>query len=257
MKNCTPINVRKKIRNGVILGNTSGLCPGFVQGNLVILPEEFAVDFELFCLNNPAPCPVLSISRSGDFSIDKLGKDIDIRTDVPEYHIFIDGELKDSVPDLLRYWRDDLVTFVLGCSFSFEDALIENGISIRNIDRQKNVSMYQTSLKAKPSKLFSGNYVVSMRPILPKDVDRTFQITSKFEKAHGAPIHIGNPEEIGIPDLSKPDFGDPVEVYENEVPVFWACGVTPQLAIKNAKLPFAITHVPGKMLITDKQYKDL
>lgn len=257
MKNCTPSEVRKKIRNGLILGNTSGFCPGFVQGNLVILSEKFASDFEEFCMKNSAPCPVLSISKPGDFSVDELGKDIDIRTDVPEYQIFIDGELKETITDLLKIWRNDLVAFVLGCSFSFEDALVENGIPIRNIEQQKNVSMYQTNIEAVPSKYFSGNYVVSMRPILPKDIDQTIQITSKFEKAHGAPIHVGGPEEIGILDLSKPDFGDAVEIYENEVPVFWACGVTPQLAIKNAKLPFAITHVPGKMLITDKRYEEL
>jgi uncharacterized protein YcsI (UPF0317 family) len=189
--------------------------------------------------------------------IDNLGKDIDIRTDVPAYHLFRDGALSGTLNDIIKHWQDDLVTFVLGCSFSFEDSLIENGISIRNIEQQKNVSMYKTSIKAKSSKFFSSNYVVSMRPIKAEDVERVIQITSEFPKAHGAPIHVGNPEEIGITYLSAPDFGDQIEVFENEIPVFWACGVTPQLAIKNAKLPFAITHVPGKMLITDKRYEEL
>ncbi len=252
-----PKQVRKEIRNGNITGATSGFCPGYVQGNLVILPEKYATDFELFCLKNPVPCPLLSVSKPGDIMIEKLGENIDIRTDVPGYHLFINGELHETSQDILKHWRDDLVTFVLGCSFSFEDALIENGISIRNIDQKKNVSMYKTNIKNESSRFFSSNYVVSMRPIKPDDLERVKQITAEFPKAHGAPIYIGNPEKIGIADLSTPDFGDAVEIYENEIPVFWACGVTPQLAIKNAKLPFAITHVPGKMLITDRKYEEL
>ncbi len=257
MKFDHPKQIRKKIREGVIFGNTSGLCPGYVQGNLVILPKEHANDFKEFCLNNTAPCPLLSVSEPGDFVINELGEDIDIRTDVPEYHVFIIGELETTVKDIKYYWQDDFVTFVLGCSFSFEDALIENGIGVRNIEQKKNVSMYKTNIQAISSKFFYSSYVVSMRPIKLEDVDRAVQITSEFPKAHGAPIHIGNPEAIGITDLSNPDFGDAVEVRGDEIPVFWACGVTPQLAIKNAKLPFAITHVPGKMLITDKKYQEL
>lgn len=257
MQRETPKFIRLKIRNGEFKANTSGFCPGFVQGNLVILPEKYAIDFHQFCLNNPAPCPLLSVTKSGVYQINDLGEDIDIRTDVPEYHIFINGEIKNTVSDIKHYWQDDFVTFILGCSFSFEDALIESGINIRNIEMNKNVSMYQTNIKAKSSKYFSSNYVVSMRPIKLNDVEKAIQITSKFQKAHGAPLHVGNAHEIGITDLSNPDFGDSVEVQEGEVPVFWACGVTPQLAIKNAKLPFAITHVPGKMLITDKRYEDL
>lgn len=257
MQHDLPKHIRQKIRDGVIKGNTSGLCPGYVQGNLVILPKEFAADFRHFCLTNPAPCPLLSVSKPGNFMIDELGENIDIRTDVPAYHLFVDGELSETSNDILNHWRDDLVSFVLGCSFSFEDALIENGISVRNIEQQKNVSMYQTNIWARPSKHFFSNYVVSMRPIKVVDVERTKQITSEFPKAHGAPIHVGDPDEIGIFDLSTPDFGDAVEIYENEIPVFWACGVTPQVAIRNAKLPFAITHVPGKMLITDKRYNEL
>jgi len=252
-----PRDLRSEIRSGEFTGNTSGFCSGFVQGNLVILPEKYATDFHQFCLNNPAPCPILSISKAGVYQLQDLGEDIDIRTDVPEYHIFINGEIKDTVRDIKHYWQDDFVTFILGCSFSFEEALIENGIRVRNIEMNKNVSMYQTNIEAKPSKYFFSNYVVSMRPIKIKDVDRAIQITSKFQKAHGAPLHFGTPNEIGITDLSTPDFGDSVEVRDGEVPVFWACGVTPQLAIKNAKLPFAITHVPGKMLITDRLYKEL
>lgn len=257
MKDLEPLTLRYKIRSGEFTGNTSGYCPGFVQGNLVILPKKYAIDFHQFCLNNPAPCPLLSDSKAGVYQITDLGKDIDIRTDVPEYHVFINGEIKDTVSDIRHYWQDDFVTFVLGCSFSFEEALIESGINIRNIEMKKNVSMYQTNIKAKSSEYFFSEYVVSMRPIKLEDVDRAVQITSAFPKAHGAPLHIGDSKAIGITDLSKPDFGDSVEIREGEVPVFWACGVTPQLAIKNAKLPFAITHVPGKMLITDKRYEEL
>ena len=257
MKNASPKSIRAKIRNRLFTENTSGFCPGFVQGNLVILPKEYAEDFHQFCLKNPVPCPLLSVSKPGEFLMDALGDNIDIRTDVPEYCIFENGELTETVPDLSNVWRDDLVTFVLGCSFSFEDALVENGISVRNIEQQKNVSMFQTNIQAKPSKYFYGNYVVSMRPILPKELERAIKITSGFPKAHGAPLHHGSPEEIGINNIDKPDFGDYVEVKQNEIPVFWGCGVTPQLALRNAKLPFAITHVPGKMLITDKKYYEL
>ncbi|MBU1011405.1 MAG: putative hydro-lyase [Bacteroidetes bacterium] len=257
MNNLKPAQLRLKIRNSDFTGNTSGYCKGYVQGNLVILPEKYANDFHQFCLYNPQPCPLLSVSKAGAYQINDLGEDIDIRTDVPEYHIFINGKLNETVSDIKHYWRDDFVTFILGCSFSFEDALIESGINIRNIEMNKNVSMYQSNIKAKPSKYFASNYVVSMRPIKLENVDRAIQITSKFQKAHGAPLHCGDPKAIGISDLSKPDYGDSVEVREGEIPVFWACGVTPQLAIKNAKLPFAITHVPGKMLITDKRYEEL
>ncbi len=257
MKNASPKSVREKIRNNSFVENTSGLCPGFVQGNLVILPQRYADDFHQFCKNNPIPCPILSVSKPGIFSIDELGEDIDIRTDVPEYFVFEGGELSKRMYDLSEVWSDDLVTFVLGCSFSFEDALIENGISVRNIEQQKNVSMFKTNIPAKASKYFSGNYVVSMRPILEKDLKQAIQITADFPKAHGAPVHHGDPAKIGILDINKPDFGDHVEIKQDEVPVFWGCGVTPQLALKNAKLPFAITHVPGKMLITDKKYEDL
>jgi len=252
-----PKEVRQKIRKGQFKEMTSGLCRGFIQGNLVILPKKYAEDFKLFCERNPAPCPLLSISEPGDPFISQLGDDIDIRTDVPEYHIFINGKLADTVTQIKNYWQDDFVTFILGCSFSFEDALIENGINIRNVELKKNVSMYQTKLKTISTKYFSGNYVVSMRPLLSKDIDRAIEITSRYPKAHGAPVHIGSPDKIGISNLAKPDFGDEVYVFNDEVPVFWACGVTPQLAIREAKIPIAITHVPGKMLITDKHYEDL
>ncbi|CZF83076.1 putative allophanate hydrolase [Grimontia indica] len=243
--------LRNLTRDGKFIGSTSGFAPGIAQGNLVILPKDWADDFLVFCQKNPVPCPLLSVSSPGEPMIDLLGKDIDIRTDVPEYHIFRNGELAEKTHDIKDLWWHDMVTFVLGCSFSFEDALIRAGLSLRNIDCQSNVSMYRTNLATTPSQYFSGNMVVTMRPFKPADAIRAIQITSRYPKSHGAPVHIGNPADIGIKDLSNPDFGDAVPIKDGEIPVFWACGVTPQLAIINAKPPIAITHAPGKMLVTD------
>ncbi|MDF2186669.1 putative hydro-lyase [Grimontia hollisae] len=243
--------LRKLVRDGKFIGSTSGFAPGLAQGNLAILPKAWADDFLAFCQKNPVACPLLAVSAPGDPMLDLLGQDIDIRTDVPEYLVFRNGELTEKTPDVRDLWRDDMVTFVLGCSFSFEDALIRAGLSIRNIDCQSNVSMYRTNLPTSPSQHFNGNMVVSMRPFKPADAIRAIQITSRFPKAHGAPVHFGNPADIGIEDINNPDFGDPVTIKDGEVPVFWACGVTPQSVIANAKPPVAITHAPGKMLITD------
>lgn len=243
--------LRKLVRDGKFIGPTSGFAPGLAQGNLAILPKAWADDFLAFCQKNPVACPLLSVSAPGEPLIDLLGENIDIRTDVPEYLIFRNGELAEKTPDIRNLWRDDMVTFVLGCSFSFEDALIRAGLSIRNIDCQSNVSMYRTNLPTSPSQYFNGNMVVSMRPFKPADAIRAIQITSRFPKAHGAPVHFGNPADIGIADIHNPDFGDPVTIKEGEVPVFWACGVTPQSVIANARPPIAITHAPGKMLVTD------
>lgn len=247
----------EKIRNGEFTSNTSGLCPGFIQGNVVILPQLYAADFKKFCDLNPQYCPLICISQPGEYSLHELGNDIDIRTDVPAYNIFRDGELVETSLNIKKFWQSDMVSFVLGCSFSFEEALMESGLKIRNIEDGTNVSMYKTKLEAYSTKYFFGNYVVSMRPFKVGDISKVIEITSKYPKAHGAPVHVGEPSEIGITDLSKPDFGNPVEIKEDEVPVFWACGVTPQVAINNAKLPLVITHVPGKMLITEKKYEEL
>lgn len=248
----TARDLRHAIRRGEFTNNTSGLAPGLVQGNIVILPKEWAQDFLTFCYLNPVSCPLISMSKPGDASVPALGNDIDIRTDVPQYNIFVDGELTDTSYNISNYWSDDMISFVLGCSFSFEEALIASGLSVRNVDLKRNVSMFDTNIPTSPSERFFGNTVVTMRPFSPADAIRAVQVTTRLPKAHGAPLHIGFPEQIGITDLSKPNYGDSVPVESYELPVFWACGVTPQVAIKNAKPPLCITHVPGKMLVTDK-----
>ncbi len=246
-----PQQARQAIRAGAHTGHTSGLAPGRVQGNLMILPRALAPDFLLFCQRNPAPCPVLAVSEPGDPTLPSLGRDIDIRTDVPRYRLWRDGELVDEVGDLRAVWRDDLVTFVLGCSFSFEQALIEAGIPLRHVDQGRNVAMYRTNVPTVPAGPFHGPMVVSMRPMRPADAIRAVQVTSRYPQVHGAPVHLGLPHLIGITDLSAPDFGDPVEVRDDELPVFWACGVTPQSVAMAARPPLCITHAPGAMLVTD------
>jgi uncharacterized protein YcsI (UPF0317 family) len=248
----SPLELRRQIRAGDFTGNTSGYSKGFVQGNLCVLPADWANDFLQFCQLNPKPCPLIGLSSSpGDSGISKLGEDLDIRTDIPGYRIFEHGELKQEVTDVSRVWRDDLVTFVLGCSFSFEEALIDDGLEIRNVSEGVNVPMYRTNIDCASAGRFSGNMVVSMRPMLAADAIRAIQICTRFPSVHGAPIHFGDPQLIGIADINRPEFGDAVTIKENEVPVFWACGVTPQVALEKARPPFCITHSPGCMLVTD------
>lgn len=242
---------RLRARRGEIRGQTAGMAPGYVQGNLAILPADLAADFLRFCQLNPKPCPLIGVSAPGDPRLPELGADLDIRTDLPRYRVWRDGELVDEPYEITRYWRDDLVAFVIGCSFSFEEALIEDGIPLRHIACGTNVPMYRTSIACRPAGRFAGPLVVSMRPLKPADAIRAIQITSRFPTVHGAPVHIGKPELIGIRDLSRPDYGDPVEVRDDELPVFWACGVTPQAVIAAMRPAFAITHWPGAMLVTD------
>lgn len=247
-----PYELRQAIRTGKISGNTSGMAQGFVQCNLAMLPADWANDFLQFCQLNPKPCPLVGMSaKPGDIGLDMLGYDIDIRTDVPKYRLFNDGEYVDEVTDILDYWRDDIVIFALGCSFSFEEALIADGLDVRNISEGVNVPMYRTNIECASAGRYSGTIVVSMRPMKPADAIRAIQICSRFPSVHGAPIHFGDPAQIGISDISRPDYGDAVTIKEGEVPVFWACGVTPQVALEQAKPPFCITHSPGHMLITD------
>lgn len=245
------MNSRQAIRQGSHTGPTAGLAPGRVQANLVILPADLAPDFSRFCRANPKPCPLLAESRPGDPTFPALGAEIDVRTDLPRYRVFRDGELADEPTDIRRYWRDDLVAFAIGCSFSFEQALLEAGIRLRHAEEGKNVSMYRTNIDTVPAGAFHGPLVVSMRPLRPADAIRAVEITARFPRVHGAPVHIGLPESIGIRDLARPDWGDAVEIRPDELPVFWACGVTPQAAIAQAKPAFCITHAPGHMLITD------
>jgi uncharacterized protein YcsI (UPF0317 family) len=248
---------RLAIRRGHHLAPTSGLAPGFAQANLAILPQSLAKDFARFCALNPKPCPLIGVAVPGDWRVPALGEDLDIRTDVPRYRVWRDGVLVDEPHDLLQWWRDDLVTFAIGCSFSFEQALIEAGLEIRHITCNCTVPMYRTAIATVPSGAFRGPLVVSMRPFRPAQADRAIEITSRYPLVHGAPVHVGQPELIGIADLAAPDFGDAVPVGDDEVPVFWACGVTPQAAIALARPPFAITHYPGAMLVTDRRNSDL
>jgi uncharacterized protein YcsI (UPF0317 family) len=242
---------RLRIRSGSYTGPTSGLAPGLVQANLVILPRSYANDFLRFAQANPKPCPVLAVSEPGDPAFPTLGDGIDMRRDLPRYRVWRDGELVGEPSDVSDVWRDDLVGFAIGCSFSFEEALIEDGIEVRHIACNSNVPMYCTNIQCVPAGAFHGPLVVSMRPLKPADAIRAVQITSRFPSVHGAPVHIGLPHLIGIQDIGAPDYGDAVPVHEDELPVFWACGVTPQAVIAQVRPSFCITHAPGCMLITD------
>jgi uncharacterized protein YcsI (UPF0317 family) len=244
---------RLAVRAGLHRGPTAGLAPGYVQGNLAILPKALASDFLRFCQLNPKPCPVIGTSAPGDWRVPELGGDIDIRTDLPRYRVWKNGELVAEPEDVHEFWRDDLVSFVIGCSFSFEEALTAEGIELRHITLGRNVPMYRTSIATKEAGPFHGPLVVSMRPLKPADAIRAVQITTRFPSVHGAPVHIGKPELIGIKDVMKPDYGDAVPVNDDELPVFWACGVTPQSVIATVKPEFCITHYPGSMLVTDRK----
>jgi uncharacterized protein YcsI (UPF0317 family) len=243
--------VRQACRSGSLAAHTSGLASAHVQGNLVILPKAYAADFLRFCQANPKPCPLLGVSEAGDPALPALGEDIDIRTDLPRYRVWRNGELVDEPTDVRALWGDDMVSFVIGCSFTFEHALMAEGIVLRHVEQGRNVAMYRTSVATTPAGAFHGPMVVSMRPLRAADAIRAVQITSRFPAVHGAPVHIGDPALIGIRSIADPDYGDAVEVMPDELPVFWACGVTPQAALAAARLPFAITHAPGSMLVTD------
>lgn len=247
----SPAAIRRRIRAGALEGPTAGLAPGYLQGNMAILPKRLADDFLLFCQRNPKPCPIIGISEPGSPLVPTLGQDIDIRTDLPAYRLFRNGERGEMVRDLRPVWRDDLVTFVLGCSFSFEEALVAAGVPVRHIGTGRNVPMFRTSIETMAAGAFSGPLVVSLRMFRPADAIQAVLLSDRFRLAHGAPIHIGDPAAIGIADIAKPDFGDPPVGEDGDIPVFWACGVTPQLALGNSGADFAITHEPGHMLITD------
>lgn len=249
-------DVRRMARHGRLSSHTSGMAQGFVQGNVAIVPAADAVAFEAFCRANPQPCPVLAVSRPGDPALPTLGTGIDIRSDLPRYRIYRDGKLDGEAMDVRDLWRDDLVTFVIGCSFTFERALVRAGIPLRHVEQGRNVAMYRSNISLTPVGPFGGDMVVSMRPVAAADVARAAAVTAAFPEQHGAPVHSGDPAAIGIPDLSRPDYGDAVEVRAGEVPVFWACGVTSQAALERARLPFFVAHAPGCMLVTDWTHAD-
>jgi uncharacterized protein YcsI (UPF0317 family) len=247
----TPTAFRNLVREGKWTRPTSGVCEGYAQANLLVIPRDLAYDFLLFTQRNPKPCPVLEVLDVGDPEPKLTAPGTDIRTDIPKYRIYKQGALVEEMSHLNDYWRDDFVAFLLGCSFSFESALLQAGIPVRNIDQKKNVSMYITNIQCTPASIFHGPMVVSMRPIPSYLIVRAVQVTSRFPSVHGAPVHIGDPHQIGIHDIYQPDFGDAVEIKPGEVPVFWACGVTPQAVVMTIKPDIAITHAPGHMFVTD------
>jgi uncharacterized protein YcsI (UPF0317 family) len=244
--------LRQAIRQGSFQGHTSGAAGPHVQGNLVVLPKDWASEFLLFCQRNPKPCPLLAVGDPGDPLLPSLGRDLDVRTDLPKYRVWKNGEIVSELNDVRDLWRDDLVAFVIGCSFSFEQALLDAGIGLRHVAQGRNVAMYRSSLQTVAAGRFHGPMVVSMRPMKASEAILAVQVTSRFPANHGAPVHLGHPGQIGIADLSQPDYGDSVQVLADEVPVFWACGVTPQAALRQARPEFCITHSPGCMLVTDK-----
>ena len=243
--------VRSQIRTGHYKGHTAGLGGATLQANLAILPERYALDFMRFCQRNPKPCPLVGVTDTGNPIIKTLGRDIDIRSDVPAYYIYRDGDLADTLSDVKSIWRDDFVAFALGCSFTFEHALQRAGIAVWHIDNNTTVPMFETNISTVPAGPFSGPMVVSMRAIPDERVSEVAEISKGFPMAHGAPVHIGDPKTIGISDMSRPEWGDPAPVPPGTTPMFWACGVTPQAAIRQARPPISITHKPGHMLITD------
>lgn len=250
-------DVRMACRRGELTGPTPGLAAGFVQANLVLLPKDWAFDFLLFCHRNPKPCPLLDVTEPGDAEPRHAAPGADLRTDLPAYRIWRDGELADEPNDIQKYWRDDLVGFVIGCSFTFEHELSEHGIPVRHIDEARNVPMYRTNIACRPAGRFHGPLVVSMRPLTPAQAIAATRICARFPLAHGTPVHLGDPAAIGIADIHRPDFGDAVTIRPGEQPVFWACGVTPQAAVMAAKPPLAITHKPGHMFLTDLRDSDM
>lgn len=252
----TPAEVRELIREGVIDFPTAGMCRGYAQANLVILPPEYAADFEEFTRRNPFACPVLEIVRGTPETHD-MGEGASIVTDIPRYRVYENGVFTKEVTDASEYWKEGYTGFLIGCSFSFEEALMEAGIQVRHIAQGRNVPMYKTNIETVKAGPFEGPMVCSMRPMTPENARKAYAITEKMTNVHGAPVHMGDGVEIGIGDIMKPDYGDAVDLYEGEIPVFWPCGVTPQAAVEHAKPPVVITHAPGHMFITDIKNSEL
>ncbi|KRF05398.1 hypothetical protein ASH00_12870 [Arthrobacter sp. Soil782] len=250
----TPAEAREAFRSGLVVP-TSGWSRGYAQANVLAIPREQAFDLLLFAQRNPKSCPVLGVLEPGQTAGPLLAGG-DIRTDVPKYTVYRDGEKVDEPTDIGRYWREDLVTFLIGCSFTFEAALQDGGVRIAHIDQGVNVPMYRTNRQCAPAGAMSGPLVVSMRPVPAAQVADAVRITSRYPAVHGAPVHVGNPEELGIADLGAPDFGEAVQIPDGHLPVFWACGVTPQAAVMQSRPPLAIGHAPGHMLITDARDSD-
>ncbi len=247
----SPREVRQLMREGRWTRTTSGLCLGYAQTNMAILPKDLAFDFLLFAQRNPKPCPILEVLDPGNPEPRRLAPGADVRTDLPKYRVYRSGVMEDEPTDILTHWRDDFVTFLIGCSFTFEAGLVQAGIPVRHMELNRNVSMYITNIECEPAGTFHGPMVVSMRPIPAGEVARAAQVSGRYPSVHGAPIHVGSPETLGVKDVNKPDFGDPPVFKPGEVPVFWACGVTPQTVAMTVKPAIMITHSPGHMFLTD------
>ncbi|MBX7103315.1 MAG: putative hydro-lyase [Gemmataceae bacterium] len=243
--------VRAACRLGNLTGPTPGMADGYVQANFVAVPRDLAFDFLLFCQRNPKPCPLLDVTEPGSTEPRVVAPGADLRSDIPRYRVWDNGELVEEPIDARPAWRDDLVGFLLGCSFTFEKALLEAGVPVRHIDEGRNVPMYRTNVACRPAGVFHGPLVVSMRPMTPAQAITATRVCARFPRAHGVPVHFGDPAAIGITDIAKPDFGEAVTIRPGEIPVFWACGVTPQAALMAARPAFAITHAPGHMFVTD------
>jgi uncharacterized protein YcsI (UPF0317 family) len=251
-----PSELRRLIRRRRWTGATSGASRGYIQANLVMLPQEQAFDFLLFCVRNPKPCPLLDVLEPGRFE-PSIAPGADLRSDLPRYRIYENGRFTAEAEDVSDRAHPGMVSFLLGCSFSFENALLAAGLPIRNIEEGKNVSMYVTGRDCRAAGPFTSKLVVTMRPMTPPQAIRAVQITTRFHLTHGAPVHIGDYRELGIRDFEKPEFGDPVTIRPGEIPVFWACGVTSQLAATSVPLPLVITHAPGHMFVSDLKDEDL
>ena len=256
LRNASGQQLRLAARSGELSTPTPGLARGYVQANLVTVPQELAFDFLLFCQRNPKPCPLLDVTEPGDPEPKQIAPGADLRTDLPAYCIWHHGEMEEEVNDLTRYWREDLVSFLIGCSFTFENALLNAGLPIRHIEMGRNVPMYRTNIQCRRAGKFHGPLVVSMRPMLPEQAIRATTICARFPLSHGTPIHFGDPAAIGISEIDRPDYGDAVDIHPGEIPVFWACGVTPQAVAVASKLPFLITHKPGHMFVSDSKDTD-
>ena len=257
LQNVTGRTLRELARSNKFTGVTSGLALGYVQANLVVLSRAQAFDFLLFCQRNPKPCPLLDVTEAGDAEPKRCAPGADVRTDVPCYRVYRHGELIDEPTDIAELWQNDWVAFLIGCSFTFESALLQAGLPVRHIEAGCNVPMYRTNIACQSAGIFHGPMVVSMRPMTPAQAIRATQICTRFARAHGTPIHLGDPAAIGIADIARPDFGDPVPIHASEIPVFWACGVTPQAVVMQAKPPICVTHKPGHMFVTDWKDVDL
>lgn len=245
----TPGQARAQFRAG-LRRPTSGYSAGYAQANIIALPRSQAFDMLLFAQRNPKSCPVLGVLEAGQLDSELLPGG-DIRTDAPAYRVYRHGELVEEPDDVLHVWQEDLVSFLIGCSFTFEAPMIEAGLPIAHIDQGVNVPMYKTTVECQPAGSLSGPLVVSMRPLPAERIADAVRITSRYPGVHGAPVHIGDPEALGIADIAAPEFGDPVQIPDGWLPVFWACGVTPQAAVMHSKPELAISHAPGHMLVTD------